>query len=506
MPTDPGKSAAAPPGSRWKTFTARALLPNRPLPAFIKYGLASALTSALVLLAAEITVRQRFAEALDELKPLDAILDLRSRAGAPLFIEKPNGLYATDMESFQGILRAQRQEFKMPKPEGTYRIFCLGESSVVGCPCPAPPETGFPFKLQKLLRGRGRNVEVINAGIAGATSTEILDVAGQVVNFSPDLIVLYAGHNEHGYYFWSKDVLDKPFLRARLSLDKYLFKSRLYRYLLSKTHEQARSFRENFFKYSPLLDEETATPRLQEVVKILSGQFKGSIPPEDWRRFAAAELHLSEAVFARNVSAMAEAVRKSGAAFAVCTIVSNIRDFPPVFSFHGNDFSPQNTRWMETRSRAEAALERKDYPAAIGLLEELVEIDPNYADTFYSLGKAHYALGNHDEARKNFVLARDKSPAYAPFQRAPSSMNNAIRRLARKNGALLIDVEKSFYSLPGGLGVPGNDLFEDNLHPTDRGYSLLAEIIADAIAREVQLPSNKRPPSREGEAGKPQIR
>jgi lysophospholipase L1-like esterase len=59
-----------------------------------------------------------------------------------------------------------------------------------------------------------------------------------------------------------------------------------------------------------------------------------------------------------------------------------------------------------------------------------------------------------------------------------SNMNELIRDLADEEGALLVDIEAAF--LAEGNLVP---LFEDHVHPNDRGYGIIASAFFEAITQ-----------------------
>lgn len=112
---------------------------------------------------------------------------------------------------------------------------------------------------------------------------------------------------------------------------------------------------------------------------------------------------------------MARQARRRGVRLVLCTMPSNLRQ-PP-----GDD-----------------ALAREDYEKAQRL----------------------WAVGRWDEARRLFILARDCDP---DRQRAATEVNEAIRSVARGEGVDLLDFER-LVSARGPHGVPGPELFKDNVH------------------------------------------
>ena len=86
--------------------------------------------------------------------------------------------------------------FTLPKPSKTMRIVVVGESSVQGYPHPS--ELSFPRQMEIMLQRQlpEVKVEVLNAGIVGVCSLPLVDIVRQSFAAQPDLIVVYAGHNE----------------------------------------------------------------------------------------------------------------------------------------------------------------------------------------------------------------------------------------------------------------------------------------------------------------------
>ena len=92
------------------------------------------------------------------------------------------------------------EEFSKQKPNNTYRIFALGGSSTFGLE--VYDDETWPAYLQKKFDkiNLSVDVKVINAGISAANSdTERKLIEDKIVNFEPDLIIMYDGWNDAGY-------------------------------------------------------------------------------------------------------------------------------------------------------------------------------------------------------------------------------------------------------------------------------------------------------------------
>src|SRR5690606_30917257 len=96
-------------------------------------------------------------------------------------------------------LRSDNQSdlFLKTKTDSTFRVFVQGASTVVG----------FPFyragSFPRLLKHRlaftfpEKNIEVVNTGITAVNSYTLWDLTDAIIEQKPDLVLIYAGHNEY---------------------------------------------------------------------------------------------------------------------------------------------------------------------------------------------------------------------------------------------------------------------------------------------------------------------
>lgn len=84
------------------------------------------------------------------------------------------------------------------KPEGVFRVLCLGGSTTFGALVEA--HQSWPSRLELLLdeaAGPGRDFEVLNAGVPGYTTAESLaNLATRMVEFQPDVLIVYHAIND----------------------------------------------------------------------------------------------------------------------------------------------------------------------------------------------------------------------------------------------------------------------------------------------------------------------
>ena len=88
------------------------------------------------------------------------------------------------------------QSFPRRKPPDTRRVFCLGGSTTYGRPY--DDTTSFPGWLRELLPHIAPQArwEVINAGGVSYASYRVARLTQELVQYEPDLLIVYTGHNE----------------------------------------------------------------------------------------------------------------------------------------------------------------------------------------------------------------------------------------------------------------------------------------------------------------------
>lgn len=80
-----------------------------------------------------------------------------------------------------------------------YRIFVIGGSTVFGAGSPGDEFT-ITSELEKLLKEKYDDIEVINAGISSITSfEELYHIKKNIINYQPDMIIIYDGVNDIFY-------------------------------------------------------------------------------------------------------------------------------------------------------------------------------------------------------------------------------------------------------------------------------------------------------------------
>ena len=100
-------------------------------------------------------------------------------------------------ENKHNSLGYRGDEIVVPKPEGQFRIVCLGGSTTY-TPELSNYQMSYPNLLEKELHERGfKNINVINAGVSAYTSWEsLINFELRVLDLDPDMIIIYHGVND----------------------------------------------------------------------------------------------------------------------------------------------------------------------------------------------------------------------------------------------------------------------------------------------------------------------
>ncbi len=120
----------------------------------------------------------------------------------------------------------QEQYFKMPKPANGFRVFFVGGSSLNYA-------KGDIFKLAFRLALRFPDkyqLEFIDAGGCGYGTHRLTPIVAELLEYQPDLIVFYEGHNEF------EEFEQLQFVRLwTLPLQKTIYKSAFCRFIRDRT-------------------------------------------------------------------------------------------------------------------------------------------------------------------------------------------------------------------------------------------------------------------------------
>ena len=312
------------------------------------------------------------------------------------------------------------EPFKKIKDENTCRIFVLGESTTIGYPYfhNGSFHRWLQYRLTRTFPGR--SFEIVNLSVTAVNSYTVLGFAKELVDYQPDAVLIYSGHNE---YYGTLGVAST----SRLSGNRTLIRLMLALRRLRLTQLLTNGYRQ------------------------LMGLFRaaGNYSGETLMQLMVADAHIpyGSVVYQRGLEQFETNMDETLKLFSdrhipvyISNLVSNEKDMKP-----------------------------------------FVSVEPeNNAASQYSLGRLAYARGDTGQARTYFAKAIDLDGLRF---RAPTTMNDIIARLCIKySDAHLVDTHAEFGDWSPGHLI-GNELLLEHVHPNLTGYALLSNAFYRELQR-----------------------
>jgi tetratricopeptide (TPR) repeat protein len=358
------------------------------------------------------------------------------------------------------------QSFPRTKAPGSYRIFCLGGSTTYGRPY--NDTTSFAGWLRELLPAadEDKNWEVINAGGISYASYRVAHLMEELVNYEPDLFVIYTGHNE----FLEERTYNQirkipPVVRSTVGV---LAKTRSWAAMTSGLQKLGA------YPERGVEDRDRLAGEVDTILDRSAG-------PERYSRDDSLRENILQH-YRISLERMVALARSAGAQVIFVTPASNLKDCSPFKSEHtaGLD-SASRQRSEQLLKEAKLAIGRQDWQLALDRLDSALAFDPRHAELLYRRGRVLLAIGRTEEAEETLRMARDED--VCPL-RALTSMSSIVAELAREQDVPLVDYVALLHQ--GMLNahdhpIPGQEYFLDHVHPTIEGNKILAVELIKAM-------------------------
>jgi lysophospholipase L1-like esterase len=314
--------------------------------------------------------------------------------------------------------------FLKQKPANCYRIFVLGGSTTAGFPY------GNNLMFTRILHRRlmetfpERRIEMVNTAFSAINSYTLLDFMDEIVDYGPDALLIYAGHNE---FYGALGVGSLESAGRSTWLVKLYLKLQRY-----KSFELLRNMIIGLFK-SFSGSENITDPSATAMARIVKEQ---TIP------LHSGLYQDGKKQFYENMAAILQKAQKAHIPVLLSELVSNIRDQAPFIS------------------------ERNDtLPAALDVFKKARELEKN---------------SRLDEARIAYYQAKDLD--LLRF-RAPEEFNQIIHELAEKFEVSLVPMQ-SYFENASPNGLIGTNLIHEHVHPNIDGYFLMADAFYETMRKE----------------------
>ncbi len=355
--------------------------------------------------------------------------------------------------------------FPAEKGPHTYRIFCLGGSTVQGRPYSISTSFSTWLKLSLQAADTAHNWDVVNCGGISYASYRLVPILEECLNYQPDLFIICTGHNEFLEERTYGDIKHaSPVLSAIQRSAARLRCFVLLRELLLSTTGQA-------LDDSPA--EKTEMPAEVDALLDYHNGLKAFHRDEQFRSGVIAH-------YEHNLRRMIGMAHDAGISVVLVRPPSNLSDSPPFKSQHRDNLAEAELRkWQSLFDKARLRY-RDNLMESIRLLLQAANIDDQYAGIHYELGKCYLAVGQFDRARKSFLQARELD--ICPL-RILALMEQALVRVADETGTPLVDAH-DLLERECENGILGGLQLVDHIHPKFRGHRTIADALAGEMVRQ----------------------
>ncbi len=318
--------------------------------------------------------------------------------------------------------------FDEKKKANAFRVFVLGGSSAAGYPF--LPLGSFSHYLQDRLKllYPSSTIEVVNISMTAVNSYTMRDLFPGVIEQKPDLIIIYAGHNEYYGALGAGSMESLGTSRKMVNLILYLNRFKTVQLLRNTIQWVMKLFSSNENASGTLM---SRMAKKQSIV-LGSETYKDGISQ-----------------FKENMNDILKIAKEHKVPVILSTLTSNLKDQYPFISIKTEKLPP--------------------------------------ADEIYNQAKAELNPGNYSKADSLFRFAKDLDCLRF---RAPEEMNSVIRSLSKEFDLPLVNADSAFASVSPD-GIVGNNLMTDHLHPKLQGYFLLGKLFFDKMEQYNYLPGTK---------------
>lgn len=320
--------------------------------------------------------------------------------------------------------------FDQHKKENSFRVFVLGGSSAQGFPY--NPMGSFSRYIKKRLEIVYPNtkIEVVNIAMTAVNSYTVLDLMPGVLEQKPDLILIYAGHNE---YYGALGVS---------SVQSFGSSRTLIRMMLYLNEFKTTQLLRNSIRWiSSLFASENTKP---------SGTVMSRMAKDKYIQLDSEEFNAGIQQFQENLSDILQMAKDQGVPIILGRLVSNLKDQQPFISF-----------------------DTKGYPSA---------------DEVYEKAMKEFNNNNFSKADSLFRLAKELDVLRF---RAPQKINYVIDQLGKEFQVAVVPIDSIFDSVSPG-GIVGNNLIIDHLHPNVQGYQLIGKAFYETMEHNGFLPKTEK--------------
>jgi tetratricopeptide (TPR) repeat protein len=387
---------------------------------------------------------------------LDLFIESPQNSDYLIFNPDASKRYFTDQEF---ATTGYAEPFKKEKDTNTIRIFVLGESTTIGYPY-FHNGSFHRWLLYRLMHTYpNKNFDIINLSLTAVNSYTVLDIAKEVVNYQPDAVLIYVGHNE--FYgalgaASTQRINGSPFI---INLILGLRELKLTQ-LITNLYE---SLHANNAKYG------------EDRMQLMAA--KQQIP------YQSALYRSGVHQYKTNMNAVFSVFDKHHIPVFVSNLVSDEKDLKPFVSF--DPTGPKASGFKTNYLNGINAFNSKHFAIAGKYLRVADQQYNNSALCNYYLGQVCFTEGDFDQAKTYFQKAKDLDGLRF---RAPEEFNTIITQLCQQYpNVSLVNTKYPFESF-SDHHIIGDNLIMDHVHPNLKGYAIMSDAFYNALRKAKILP------------------
>ncbi|MBC8288743.1 MAG: SGNH/GDSL hydrolase family protein [Planctomycetes bacterium] len=356
-----------------------------------------------------------------------------------------------------------QDSFLAKKPPGTFRIFCLGGSTVQGRPF--QKETSFTTFLELGLGATdsSHDWEVINCGGISYASYRLVPILEECLDYEPDLIILCTGHNEfleERSYGHLRNVAPLAAAPMKAAFQLHSFHAARNLFLSDAVDSQLAKERSEL------------GPTVQARLDFRNG-LDAYVRDDEWR--AGVVRH-----FEFNINRLLRTARRGTVPVLVVLPPSNLADTPPFKSLPREGITEHELAEHAALLEKARRLQKTDPHGAVAALQASLKIDDRQAAVHYQMARLQESLGQTSRARESFVLARDHD--ICPL-RILSPMEESLKAAADSWRVPLLDAH-TLLEKKTDDSILGNVWLVDHVHPSVHGHQQIALALIQKLTDE----------------------
>jgi tetratricopeptide (TPR) repeat protein len=358
-----------------------------------------------------------------------------------------------------------RELFAKVKAANTIRIFVLGESTTIGYPYFHNGSFHRWLQYRLMHSYPDKNFEIINLSLTAVNSYTVLGFARDVVNYQPDAVLIYSGHNE---YYGAMGVGSTQAISGNPHLVNFILRLREFKLVQLFSH-------------------------LYQSIGKLAVKNTGSGESRMQLMVASQEIAYKSDLYNRGVEQfkynMGETIKLFNdhhIPVLVSNLVSNEKDLKPFI-----DIQPRHSKYPAFENDYKfgvKAYQDKDYKSAVKCLTAANQQYNGSALCNYYLAKTAYEESNYTLAKTCFDNARKLD---ALRFRAPDELNVAVAQLCNRYPyAHLVDTKAAFEANVNNH-IIGDELMTDHVHPNLKGYAIMSDVFYQQLKKMPVLPAGR---------------